>query len=70
MSSVKKLVDQLKEAIETVNRCSEELSTRHSVYIYLRQLTREPKQGDRIELSDAILHKSVIEKDHDSQQEN
>ena len=70
MSSIKKLVDQVKAAVETVNRCSEELAKDHSVYIYLRPLAQESKQGDRIEFFDAIMHKSVIEKNHDSQQEN
>lgn len=56
--SQRKLIGQLKSAIDTVNRCSEALA-KDSVYIYLKT-TPGPDRSDRIELSDIILHQSLL----------
>lgn len=58
-SSDQDLIDQLRAAIQEVNRCSEQLA-KERIFAYFRLMTRGPDQGDRIEMYDLILYKSLL----------
>lgn len=65
--SQRKLISQLKSAIDTVNRCSEALAKEH-VYVYLK-VTPGSDRSDRIEISDVILHQSLLNDKEDNDAE-
>lgn len=56
------LIETLKAAIDAVNLCSEELS-KQDIFVYIRPASRASNQGDRIELYDIVLHRSLFDKE-------
>lgn len=66
MTKEQRLIQRLAEAVAEVNECSELLS-KENIYVHIMHLGREAHSGDRIELRDVLLHKSLLrEKLNDS----
>lgn len=69
MAKDQQLIDRIKSAVETINQCSDQLAS-NNIFVYMKVMSRDSNKGDRIELYDAILHKSLLkepDENNDSQ---